>query len=409
MKTVQTTLSSPINNIFSRFIKKKTIFRNKSALQSGYTPKQILHREDQIQAIASILAPSLRGELPSNIFIYGKTGTGKTCVVKYIGNHLQQQADIEKQNIQVIYVNIELDRVADTEYRLFAYLSNILGKPVPSTGLPTSQVYDIFKQVVKSKETTIILILDEIDKLISKAGDSVIYHLTRINTDIYPSKICFIGITNDIKFINSLEPRVISSLSKEEVVFPPYNALQLQAILSARAKEAFFQDVIDDAVIRKCAARAATEHGDARRALDLLRVAAEIAERNNSTRVTLEHVEMAEEKIDYDTIVEVVKSLPTHSKAVILSVIRSNQNELTTGEVYSAYVRICNQAGIKSLSQRRISDIIGELDNLGIINASIKNSGRYGRTRIITLALSGKALKKISSLLIEEFNTGFLY
>jgi len=114
--------------------------------------------------------------------------------------------------------------------------------------------------------------------------------------------LCIVGISNNLTFLDELDPRVRSSLSEEEILFHPYNALQIQDILNQRSNAAFKEGVLQDGVISKCAAYAAKEHGDARRALDLLRVAGELAERDNSKKILLKHIDEANEKIEKDKI-----------------------------------------------------------------------------------------------------------
>ncbi len=247
-----------------------------------------------------------------------------------------------------------------------------------------------------------VLVLDEIDALVKKIGDGILYNLTRINQDLKNTKLSIIGISNDILFTESLDPRVRSSLSEEEMIFPPYNANQLQDILTQRAVLSFNNGVLDAGVIQKCSALAAQEHGDARRALDLLRIAGELAERSGARRVTTEHVDRAEDKLDSDRTSEIVQSLPKQSQAVLSSIIRLSAGTgktIQTGDVFSVYEEICADHGLKPLTQRRISDLIGELDMLGIINARVVSKGRYGKTREIRILLGNRVLDKIKRVL----------
>ncbi len=391
-----------ISHFFESFLSKDSLFKNKKVLQSNYTPESILHREEQIQQIASILAPILRNEKPSNIFIYGKTGTGKTVSVKYTVKNLEEIAFKNNVPLKVIYINCKLKKVSDTEYRLIAQLASELGKSVPATGLPTDEVYKIFFSAIDSKNQLVLLILDEIDQLAKKAGDAVLYNLTRINEELKNSQLSLIGISNDLMFADNLDPRVKSSLSEEEILFPPYNAIQIQDILRERAKLAFKENVIAQGVIEKCSAYAAREYGDARRALELLRVAGEIAERSGSDKVLLDHIDMAEEKLERERVLDAVKNQPKQFQAILYSLIYlSKRNKLVfyTGDIYEVYKKICDIISLRPLTQRRVSDIIGELDMLGIIHARIISKGRYGRTREITLATSKDITNKMETML----------
>ncbi len=284
----------------------------------------------------------------------------------------------------VHYLNCE---VIDTQYRVLASLAKSFGKNVPMTGWPTDQVYEEFLKAVDRRDQTIIIVLDEIDKLVKK-GDEALYNLSRVNSELKKARVSLIGISNDLKFKNFLDPRVLSSLSGEEIIFPPYNASQLEDILAQRAELAFYDGVLDEEVIPFCAALAAQEHGDARKALDLLRISGEIAEFRNEDTVTKEHVMEAVRKMERDHIIEAVKTLPNQSKILLYSMIllhKSGKRKFTTGEVYSIYKMVCKRIGMDVLTQRRISDLISELDMLGIINSIIISKGRYGRTREIKL------------------------
>ncbi len=396
-----------ISGFLEGFIKKESLFKNKTVLQSNYFPEEILHRDDQITLIAKILAPCLRRERPSNLFVYGKTGTGKTLTMQHTAREIYKIAQRENILVKFIYLNCKLKKIADTEYRLIAELAREFGKPIPPTGLPTDEVYNIFYKVLDKEKQIVVLILDEIDQLVKKTGDEIIYNLTRINAELKNSQISLIGISNDITFADHLDPRVKSSLSEEELVFPSYNALQIQDILKKRTSEAIKNEVIEEGVIQKCSAYAAREHGDARRALELIRVAVELAERKNQVKVTLEELDEAEEKIEKDRVIDIITTQPKQFQLVLYSIMLISENKLQnksgelifTGDIYELYKKLCTKANLRPLTQRRVSDVIAEFDMLGIINAKVISKGRYGRTREITTAISESLNPKIKTLL----------
>jgi len=391
---------------FESFVKKESLFSNKRALQAAYIPETIPHREEQIKRIANILAPSLRLQKPSNVFIYGKPGTGKTLVAKYISKNILYAAQRKNIPIKVFYLNCKLKRASDTEYRLMAQLASFFGKSIPPTGLPTDEVYRIFFDVVDKENQMIVLILDEIDQLVNKAGDNILYTLTRINEDLNNAQISIVGISNDLLFIDKIDPRVRSSLSEEEVIFSPYNALQIQDILKERSKIAFKDGVINPGVIEKCAAYSGRDHGDARRALELLRVSGEIAERNDCQSVQIDHIDDAEENIEKDRIFEIIRTQPKQYQVTLRAILllQTKRNIIFTGEIYEFYKQLCNKIDLRYLTQRRVSDILAELDVLGIINAKVISKGRYGRTREITLSLNKSTIPNIYKILEESLD-----
>lgn len=398
-------METRLTSLFEKFLRKDSLFLDKTVLQSNYMPEEIQHRDEQIDQIANILAPALRNDKPSNLFIYGKTGSGKTLTINFVTQKLNEMALTQDVKMRVLYLNCKLRHVADTEYRLIAQLSRMMGKAIPPTGLPTDEVYSMFHTIVEKQEGNLIIILDEIDQLINKAGDGVIYNLTRINTELRKSRITIIGLSNDLVFADNLDPRVKSSLSEEEIVFPPYNALQIQSILQQRSLKAFKADMLADGVIAKCAAYAAREHGDARRALELLRVSAELAERLESPLVELAHVDEAEEKIDRDRMLEIVKTQPKQFQATLYSLFlleEKDTHQKFTGDVYDVYRDICRLSDLRPLTQRRVSDIIAELDMLGIINARVVSKGRYGRTRELKITVPDTIRPKLVTILRDD-------
>ncbi|MCD4694562.1 ORC1-type DNA replication protein [bacterium] len=396
-------LKKDLANFFSDYLKKKPLFIDKSSLQSNYNPKDIPHRDEQIEQLARILAPALRTEKPSNVFLYGKTGTGKTCVSLHVLNQIEQACKKNNIKLKTYYLNCKLKKVADTEYRVIAQLARGFGREVPATGLPTDQIYKMFLETIDKDKQLLILILDEIDQLVGKIGDGILYNLTRLNSELKNCQMTIIGISNDLMFTDNLDPRVKSSLSEEEVVFPPYNAIELKDILKKRSELAFNKNVFDEGVIEKCAAYAAREHGDARRALELLRVAGEISERENSPNIKIKHIDHAEQKIEKDRVLDIVKTQPKQSQITLYSILNfyNDHKRVFTGDIYDFYNDTCIKVGLTPLTQRRVSDIIAELDMLGIINAKVVSKGRYGRTKEIGMAIPSSNIKKVKDLLKE--------
>ncbi len=398
-------METRLTSLFQKFLHKDSLFLDKTVLQSNYMPEEISHRDEQMDQIANILAPALRGDKPSNLFIYGKTGSGKTLSISFVTSKLLEIGRTQEVRLKILYLNCKLKHVADTEYRLIAQLARQLGKPIPPTGLPTDEVYNMFYELIEKEASTVIIVLDEIDQLVAKAGDGIIYNLTRINTELKKSTITLVGLSNDLVFADNLDPRAKSSLSEEEIVFPPYNAMQIQNILQQRSGRAFKPGVLADGVIAKCAAYAAREHGDARRALELLRVSAELAERLESPLVMLGHVDEAEEKIDRDRMLEIVKTQPKQFQATLYSLFLLEEKDLNnsfTGDVYDVYRDLCKMIDLRPLTQRRVSDIIAELDMLGIINAKVVSKGRYGRTRQLSITVPDTIRPKLIAILRDD-------
>ena len=400
-------------NIFEKHIRRDTLFKgSREALYPDYLPDYLPHRESEIDRLAEILVTALRGEKPSNILIYGKTGTGKTAVVRYVGRELLRAQEVYgHKNLEYIYINCE---TVDTPYSVLQNIGNYFieewNEKIPFTGWPLDKVFTTVRKKIDEWGGIVIVVLDEVDKLVTKSGDDILYQLLLLDNEMKNSRLSVIGISNELKFTDLLDPRVRSRLTQEKLIFPPYNAYQLEDILEERVKIAVKDGVVSQDVISICAAIAAQEHGDARRAIELLRISIEIAEREGAKKVEERHVYLAKNKIEMDCVSEAIKTLPLHSKIILLAVALSEEagrSQLTTGEIYEIYRSLSRRVGASPLTQRRISDLISEMDMLGLINAKVKSFGRYGRTKVVELALPVMEVKKIlfeDELLMELNN-----
>ena len=368
--------------IKTRLRKRSRIFRDKEILHPEYIPETLPHREDEIRKLAEILIVSLKGERPSNVLIYGLTGTGKTAVAKYVVKRLVEKAPSFNAKIGYAYVNT---RKVDTTYRVLAAVASSLGLKIPVTGIAISEVYRRYINGLENWAGLHIVILDEIDYYVRREGDDLLYKLVRINEELVNARVVLVGITNDINFVETLDPRIRSSLGEEEIVFPPYNAEQLLDILKQRAEKAFQPGVIEHSVLAYCAAIAAREHGDARRALDLLRIAGEIAEREDSPKLTIEHIKKAVMELEEGRMFKAASTLPVHAKLVLKAIIDlvKRKGSCITGEVYNRYIEVVVNYGYEPLTQRRVSEIISQLDMMGLVNAVVVSRGRHGKTKII--------------------------
>jgi cell division control protein 6 len=390
-----------IEEIFERYVESK-IFKDREKLLPDYVPEELPHRDEQILKLASILAPALRGSRPSNVFIYGLTGTGKTAVTKYVLRKMKEKAP---QTVEYAYINC---RQNNTSYRVLAELAKHVGVKIPFTGLALGEVMKRLLQGLERRRYVLIVVLDEIDNLVKRQGDDVLYFLTRVNENLSNSKVSLIGITNDLKFTEFLDARVKSSLGEEELVFPPYSAAQLEDILRRRAKEALHEGVVDDEVLRRVAAIAARQNSDCRLALDILLKAADIADREGASRITLEHVEKARNEIEKNLAVDIIKTMPLHVKLVLASIYLLSRSDsarmITTGLIYDKYKELVGKVGIEPVTSRRVSDIINELDMTGIINAKVISLGRYGRTKVVSLGVPARNVEEglMSDLILRS-------
>ncbi|MFW9878489.1 MAG: Cdc6/Cdc18 family protein [Candidatus Thorarchaeota archaeon] len=389
-----------IDKFYKNYLKGPKIFNNRNALEPSYIPDNLPHRDVQIKDIAEKTACALLGDAPPSFLCYGQTGTGKTATIRYVSQKLAQQNSEIKP--WWIYINCN---VVSTPYRILAHIYNTISRDekIPPTGLPKDIIFKKLLGLLDSRlgGSICFLVLDEIDILVEKkGGNEILYDLTRLNENLDHCRSSLIGISNKLKFRNSLDPRILSSLGEEHIVFTSYDASELRDILNERAKTAFHENVLKEDVIPLCAALAAKEHGDARKALQLLRKAGELAERAQSKIVTSKYVEKAQEDIEKDYIMEYIIGMPLQAQLVLTSIYLiskfSPDHIIISGDIYDVHSEVRGLIpGIRQLTKRRVSDYINELTLAGIISAEVKSMGHYGRTKIIKFDIGIDIIEKV--------------
>lgn len=400
-----------IDKFYKSYLNGPRIFKNREALEPSFVPDELPHRDKEIERIAGLTACALRGDIPPNFLCYGMTGTGKTATIRYISQKLARHCSTKPP--WWIYINCN---VVSTPYRVLAHIYNTIARneKIPPTGLPKDIIFKKLLGLLDNciKQGICFLVLDEIDILIEKKGSNeILYDLTRLNENLDSCRVSIIGISNKLKFLEYLDPRVKSSLGQEEIVFHPYNANELADILLERAKIAFYPNIVNEGILKLVAGLAAKEHGDARKALQLLRKAGEMAEMNKHAKITESDIYKAQKDIEKDHIVEYILGLPLQAQLTLIAIYLltkySKDHIITSGDIYEVHSELSKKIpGVKELTRRRISDYINELNLAGLINTSTRSMGYYGRTKIINLdidvKLLGQILKQVDRIRISD-------
>lgn len=385
---------------FQEILSRSSIFRDRNVLSPHYIPSTLPHREKEISAVMSIISPALKGEKPRSLFIYGKTGTGKTSCVKHV---MERFEEMKNDKAKMCYVNC---RIYNTRYRVFHKLMKDNLPDYAKTGYGLSFFYEKIIDLINSNGANIIMVLDEVDMV--KDLDDLIYTLTRANDDLKTGGISIVGISNKLSFKDRLDPRSKSTLYETEMVFPPYTSNQLRSILEQRVKLGFSEGAVDGSAINLAAAMSAQDNGDARYALKLIMRAAEIVDEEGAGIVSEKHVNAARKSVDEDISIEAITTLPQHQQIVLYSIaslsmdggrysklIENNENYLLSGEVYENYLRDAKNFKKDPRSSRWYREYINELEMLGLINTVDSGKGMRGHTRLIKLAYPPVKVKSI--------------
>ena len=393
--------SDPVDSLLDAVAGGRSIIVDRVVLHSAHMPDLVLHRDEEQKAVAQVLIPILKGSRPSNLLVYGKPGTGKTLVVRKVISQIQARAADSEFPIRLVYSNAKDET---TLGGLLVSLGKQLGmdqKRLPVTGLAIGEVFKRILEEVDGSGLNVVFVIDEIDhlaQLVGRTGKDILYQLTSANMRLDRGTLTIVGISNNLSFKENLDPRVISRLADEEAVFTTYTTEQIKKILEERVAAAFAPGTVEEPALNLCAALSGSEHGDARRAIDLLRIAGEIAERaaggsgTDSQTVTVEHVREASKKMEEDKEMTVLQSYPLHEKLLILAIMRSEAS--STGEVYSHYKSLCRDVAAGPLTQRRVTQMLSEIELSGIVSGRVASRGVHGRTKKHRLTVSPQTVKK---------------
>lgn len=354
------------------------IFENGNALTEEYTPAEIPERKEEIEIIAKGLGRIFRGETPKNMFLYGKTGQGKTVTARYVLDHFTDECKERGVDIETVYVMCRNHR---SSYHVACELVERHTGENPN-GHPQQKVFQEMFSVFESLSDHVIVILDEVDSI--EKNHDILYNIPRARDtgDIENTKMSLIGITNDNDFLNRVDRRVQSSLYEEQIRFDVYDASDLRAILERRVKEAFRDGVVNKGTIAKCAATAAKDEGSARQAIEYMYEAGDIADFEDDSTVTEEHIQRAIEKVKEREVTQSITGLTLQDHLSLISVLvleTEGKTPARTRRAYTEYANFTKQfADTNTLTLDRYREHLKELDMLGILSREIKSGNEYG-------------------------------
>jgi len=363
------------------FQRDQQVFADAAPLDDSYEPEDIRERDEELEKYQRALQPIIDNRPTSNIFLYGKTGTGKTVATKFMLSHLEADAaDYDDVDLATVWVSCEN---LSSSYQVAVALVNELRERqekdrISTTGYSQQRVFDILYEELDALGGTVVIVLDEIDNI--GQSDDILYGLPRARSNGYVENVrpVIIGISNDFQFRDNLSPKVKDTLAEKEILFPPYDANQLRSILEPRATKAFHDDVLSDDVVPLCAAFAAQDTGSARQAIRLLREAGELAQAADADTVSEVHVRDAQDESEKNQLYEGMQQLTTQGHAVLCALAYHqalDEIPIRSRDLYERYVTICERLDTDSVSERRVRDHLSDMNMLGLITVYERNEG----------------------------------
>jgi cell division control protein 6 len=361
------------------FERTASVFDDAMVLDEEYQPDEIRKRDEELEQYRQALQPIIDNRPFSNIFVYGKTGTGKTVATRYMLDHLQTDAQrYDDVTLSIVWVGCEN---LSSSYQVAVALVNELRDPdtqISSTGYSQQAVFNMLYEELDHVGDTVLVVLDEIDNIGS--NDDILYGLPRARANGYveDARPLVIGISNDFQFKDNLSPKVRDTLCEEEILFPPYDANELNSILYPRVETAFYDGVLEDDVVPLCSAFAAQDSGSARQALRLLYLAGKRAADNGESAVVEADVRAAKEKLDQSKVIEGMQKLTTQGHAVLITIAShaaKDETPVRTRDLHTRYKTITERIETDTIVERRVRAHLSDMSMLGLVTVYERNEG----------------------------------
>ena len=369
-------IDAELDRIISKVQKEKKVFVKKSALDTSNQPEKIVSRVNEVEKIVRYISDYEQQQTVPLVSIYGRSGTGKSTLVRYVCNYFPE--------IKLCFVNL---RKAKTVFGTINLILNELDQPSLASAQGMNLGMEKIREAILTittleKKKLFVLALDEFDVIFyDKRGNpsDFVYKLVEMQAEL-KSKGCLamiFTVSNNVLSDYDLDDRIRSRIGNSEIFFKPYTKEETLKILQQRSEEAFGKK-IDEKVLEECAKISFLEHGDARRAVDLLRVSAEIAAKEKKD-LLVKHVKDASKQIQKDRVEEVISSLSHHSKLICLVLAsktfgldKMQHSTMSIFEKYKEYVQS------EPVSYRRFSELLKDLENTGLIISDTRSNGQKG-------------------------------
>ncbi|GAV59773.1 AAA domain-containing protein/PHD domain-containing protein/BAH domain-containing protein, partial [Cephalotus follicularis] len=256
--------------------KQTELEKAKATLLLATLPKSQPCRNREMDEITAFIKGAICDDqcLGRCLYIHGVPGTGKTMSVLAVMRSLRSEVDSGRTK-PYCFVEVNGLKLASPENIYRVIYEALTGHRVnwkKALHLLNERFSD-GKKIGKDDDKPCILLIDELDLLVTR-NQSVLYNILDWPTKPY-SKLIVIGIANTMDLPEKLLPRISSRLGIQRLCFGPYNHQQLQEIISCRLKGI---DAFEKQAIEFASRKVAAISGDARRALEICRRAAEIAD-----------------------------------------------------------------------------------------------------------------------------------
>lgn len=397
----------------------KSMLKTSEQLLSDLIPPEgkFLYREKQGNQFTSALVPLSDGERAMNIFVFGKKGTGKTALtlskLQELKAYTEQENEEREKQVKIDYVYVNCGKTSNNnDSGIFVEILNKLdNKNYTKRGQTKSFGYEEFEKMLERKELDgLVIVLDEVEKLLEYSGDGLLYYLSRIKDNPqnpFKTNVNTIIISNNPRVKHGLmDSRTESSFGRYRVDFLNYDVDQLQGILRQRVDAVFKPGVVKEGVVELIAALEGQEMGDARRCIEILKNCYDIARQRQQGEITRDMVPDAVELMDNNLWVRQVKTLPKKQQVLFFGILELEINqpgELHSHRIYKKYNQVCDSIGYPHSDVRNIQNYLKELalDEL-IEKVNGYHKGLRRKTMWVKVMVPKNMLKRCYGILASD-------
>lgn len=388
------------------------IFLDRSKLSPRYIPKELPHREKEIEKIYHTFRDSFSSpeSFPLTIMqIVGPAGIGKTSTVLSTMKVLDDQFAKNRLKMKTAYVNLKLQ--GGNKYAIYRFILEKIAPELPAQGLSAEEMLRYLLRYLVENKTFAFIVLDEIDYLIKITKDSgIVYDLTRLN-EFDPENPCYVKgvifIARSTEFYSKLDQAELSSLGRVPIKFPMYTLKQVSDILSKRCSEAFRPKVVGSDLIDKISEITISPvvKGDIRYSLELLLYAGNLAESEGKVVVSLDHIFKVDSQIHPSLTLEQIRELSKNQLITLLAIAIAmrlrDRNYVDIREIRSHAFAICEDLKMRKievedhLDDLKVKNIIEikSLKEIGIHSISLDELQTVLRKQIQNYAINGVSKK----------------
>jgi len=326
------------------------VIEDERVLTASFLPNRMRHRGSERQEIASALDPILEGEQPRNLLLYGPPGTGKSTMAEYVVEKLKEH------DSSVIWGSVNCWKYP-SRFKLYYNLLQDMGmKMIHRTGTPTDELVSKFEQKIRSRPS--VVILDEVDQI---EDERILYDMARY------TRTGLIMIANQENVFYNIDERIRSSLSsRKNVRFQAYTTDELVDILKDRREWGLKPDTVKTSQLRKIASRS---NGDARIAINSLRISAEEAEKQDREKILDDDIEAAVPEAVKQDQSESLEKL-NEDQRVLYDTIKQEE-EIKPRELYDRYREEAEEPKV----ERTLRNYLKKMENYRLIESTGKGTG----------------------------------